>query len=74
MKKIILLIFALYLVAPQITFGQTNKEETKTPEEKVNEIKEKVTSKVAELDLVEKRGIVGVGCGSRYPGSRLFRL
>lgn len=61
MKKILFLLLTIIFVFPQIAISQENEEaDSKTAEEKIDEIKERVTSKVAELDLVEKRGIVGV--------------
>lgn len=58
MKKLLLLLIITALIIPSSVIGQES--DTKTAEEKIDEIKDKVTSRVEELDLVEKRGIVGV--------------
>lgn len=67
MKKIFLIITILILVSPSLSFAQTTDEETtekKTDiqklDSKVDQIKDKVASRVAELKLVEKRGVVGI--------------
>ena len=60
MKKIFILIITIIFLFPQTVFSQSSENnENETPENKIDQIKEKVTNRVAELDLVEKRGIVG---------------
>lgn len=70
MKKIFLLLILLILLSPSISLAQTpsitpNEEEIETEaldskDEKVDQIKDKVASRVAQLKLVEKRGVVGI--------------
>lgn len=68
MKKItIISILLLFLITPAFSFAQTPSEEPEekdpTPtskfESKIDVIKNKVASKVAELNLVDKRGFIG---------------
>jgi len=66
MKKIFLLFTLLFLLNPSITLGQTNNldedKQTPTPtteDNKIDQIKNKVTDKVEKLNLIEKRGIAG---------------
>lgn len=65
MKKIFLIFLFVFLIVPQATFGQSPSpsedadDSVVSAEEKVDQIKDKVTSKVAKLKLVEKKGIVG---------------
>lgn len=67
MKKLLFIIFIFaFLIIPSISFAQTpsvkDEDESATDEieSKVDLIKDKVASRVAELKLVEKRGVVGV--------------
>jgi len=55
MKKLFFTILAISLIFPNLSFAQTQ-----TPESKIDVIKDKVASRVAELKLVERRGVVGV--------------
>lgn len=57
MKKIIFTLIIVFLIAPDFAYAQTTEEEQGS---KVDLIKTKVASRVAELKLVEKRGVVGV--------------
>ncbi len=69
MKKFILLVLVLSFPAlsPSLSFAQPTPKNNTIPEEKtiekindkVDELKNKVASRVAELNLVEKRGIIG---------------
>lgn len=61
MKKILLTIIALTIICTNISFAA--EEVTPTPSEdleKIQKLKEMVASRVAELKLVEKRGILGI--------------
>ena len=69
MKKTFLALIAFSLILPQIAAAQsTTPVQSKVPgakntekvENKIDELKDKVASRVAELKLVEKRGVVGV--------------
>lgn len=67
MKRIFALITIFFLVFPTLTFAQNaSKSSIPTDEglekinEKVGELKDKIASRVAELNLVEKRGIMGI--------------
>lgn len=59
MKKLFLIPVVTILMIPSFSFAQTtgNNNEDNL---KVDQIKDKVASRVAELNLVEKRGIVGI--------------
>lgn len=68
MKKIFLILFTFSLILPQGSFAQTKtptratiptNDEIKKINEKVDELKDKVASRVAQLKLVEKRGTMG---------------
>lgn len=54
MKKIILLLILIFLIAPKNAFAADN-----VIDKQIDTLKNKVASKVAELKLVEKKGIVG---------------
>ena len=69
MKKTFLILIAFSLIIPQVATAQsTTPVQSKVPsakntekvENKIDELKDKVASRVAELKLVEKRGVVGV--------------
>lgn len=64
MRKIFLIIFFISLVLPGYSFAQTTSSNEDSASKKatieVDKIKDKVASRVAELKLVEKRGVVGV--------------
>lgn len=61
MKKILFILIIIALIAPGATLAQTpNPEDESEVDVKVDQIKDKVASRVAELNLVEKRGMVGV--------------
>jgi len=55
MKKIILITFSLLLLLPRAVSAQT----PDTINQQINELKDKVASRVASLKLVEKRGVIG---------------
>jgi hypothetical protein len=55
MKKIFLILIIVSLIIPNSAFAQIEEIESK-----VDLIKDKVASRVAELKLVEKRGVVGI--------------
>lgn len=55
MKKIILITFSLLLFLPRAASAQT----PDTINRQIDELKNKVASKVASLKLVEKRGVIG---------------
>jgi Rad3-related DNA helicase len=62
MKKLFLVLIVI-LFLPQTSFAQTNNTDGARSSKKINsidQIKNKVASRVAELRLVEKRGIVGM--------------
>lgn len=73
MKKIFLLITIIVLLAPKHIFAQTDSvsasptptiasddsDSSDATDNKIDQIKDRVTSKVAKLKLVEKRGVVG---------------
>lgn len=61
MKKVYLLFFICYLlITPIINAASPNPDPVKDVlDEQVSELKDKIASKVAELNLVEKRGIIG---------------
>lgn len=63
MENILTLLFLISFLGTQSAYGQTN---TKTPtpttsqlQQQVDELKSKIASKVAQLNLVEKRGVYG---------------
>ncbi len=56
MKKVFLLISLVLFIIPQQTFAQTSPNVDKT----IDQLKDKVASKVAQLNLVQKKGIIGV--------------
>lgn len=69
MKKLFLIIISLLILMPNVTFAQEEDSSTATPSgnqipeskeeiERVQRIKDIVASKVAELNLVERRGII----------------
>ena len=65
MKKIFLILVFAFLIVPSLSFAQTPiPEESETSTDKTNikvdQIKDKVASRVAQLNLVEKRGMVGI--------------
>ena len=69
MKKIFLILITSFLVLPQGSFAQTktptktaipSNDEIKKINEKVDQLKDKVASRVAQLKLVEKRGTLGI--------------
>jgi len=68
MKKLFLISFIVFLLMPSYSFGQTLTPHNKIPtsdqndkiSNQIDDLKNKVASRVAELKLVEKRGIVGV--------------
>ena len=63
MKKLFILLAFLFILLPSTGFAQTeNDDVTETTKKTTNidQIKDKVASRVAELKLVEKRGIVGI--------------
>lgn len=55
MKKVILFLFVLSLLLPNLSFAQT----PSGVDQQINELKDKVASKVAQLKLVEKKGVIG---------------
>jgi hypothetical protein len=57
MKKVLFLFITSFFLVPAIAMAQTPADETK---DKIDEIKDKVTTQVEKLDLVEKRGLLGV--------------
>ena len=57
MKKLILIIFSIFLILPGTSYGQPSAD--KKIDSQIDQLKNKVASRVAELKLVEKRGIVG---------------
>lgn len=67
MKNLFIIIFAIVLVSPlqpvalaqTVTPKPTNQSITDTLSEGITDLKEKIASRVAELDLVEKKGVVG---------------
>lgn len=60
MKKITIFIFVLFLLlTPVVHAVSTTPIPTQTEQNQIEKIKEMVASKVAELNLVEKRGILG---------------
>lgn len=59
MKKVLLALIIACLLLPGISYGQT-KDEIAQINQKVDELKDKVASRVAELKLVEKRGTIGI--------------
>lgn len=65
-KTTIILLITVFLVTPTISFAQSTapKEDEPTPtaskfDSRIDILKNKVASKVAELNLVEKRGFIG---------------
>ena len=68
MKRILIILLLCLIFLPSITLAQTKTPTQKVPtsdeiekiSDKVDELKDKVASRVAQLKLVEKRGIVGV--------------
>jgi hypothetical protein len=63
MKKIFILFIFLLMLSTSITFAQNDENKDSETAKKINsidQIKDKVASRVAELKLVEKRGIVGI--------------
>ena len=63
MKKILFTFLIISLFVPEIAIGQSANEETEASNssiDKIDQIKDKVTTQVEKLDLVEKRGLVGV--------------
>lgn len=61
MKKLLIIIILLSTVVsfPGNTFAQASEENIAQLNERIDDLKNRVASKVAELNLVEKRGIVG---------------
>ena len=67
MKRILIILLLCLIFLPSITLAQTKTPTQKVPtsdeiekiSDKVDELKDKVASRVAQLKLVEKRGIVG---------------
>jgi hypothetical protein len=55
MKKIFITIFGVLLVIPSFASAQT----TNPINDQVDQLKDKVASKVAQLNLVEKKGVIG---------------
>ena len=49
----------VYAISPTATPTAQLKTPTPTSSKKINELKERIASRVAELNLVEKRGILG---------------
>lgn len=69
MKKFVLILIAVSLILanPKVLFAQTASPSAKPTEKattgllsQINNLKDKIASKVAQLKLVEKRGIIGV--------------
>lgn len=65
MKKIFLTFIVLSLLLPNLALGQTPTEDEAQSEptaakDKIDQIKDKVTNKVEKLNLVGKRGLVGI--------------
>jgi len=68
MEKLFFIIFIVFLLMPSYSFGQTTAPTNKIPtsdendkiSNQIDELKNKVASRVAQLKLVEKRGIIGV--------------
>lgn len=63
MKKILFTFLLLSLLIPGVALGQSADEVTdasSSSSDKIDQIKDKVTNQVEKLDLVEKRGMVGV--------------
>lgn len=59
MKKIFLIVL-IFLSLPLSAHAQSTNSENNKVESKIDQIKDKVASRVAELKLVERRGIIGV--------------
>jgi hypothetical protein len=61
MKKLIIALFIASMLVPTFAHGQ---ETTNKIDQQIDELKDKVASKVASLKLVEKRGVIGVVASS----------
>ena len=60
MKKILIFIIITFFTIPQTSLSQTKSPSNTIPSSRtLDEIKDKVASRVAELNLVEKKGVVG---------------
>src|SRR3989344_6400360 len=60
MKKILIFIIITFFTITQTSLSQTKSPSNTIPSSRtLDEIKDKVASRVAELNLVEKKGVVG---------------